>query len=55
MAVALVLVIEGLGPMLFPNKWREMLSQVTQMDSNSLRRFGGVLVVSGACLLFIFS
>ncbi|GLS83304.1 DUF2065 domain-containing protein [Paraferrimonas haliotis] len=55
LATGLVLIIEGIGPMLFPNKWRGMIQQIAEMDTNGLRRFGGVLVVSGACILFIFS
>lgn len=50
-ALALVLIIEGLGPLLFPNKWRRYLLQVSQQPSNQLRQIGGVLVVFGAILL----
>lgn len=53
-ALALVLIIEGLGPLLFPNKWRRYLLQVSQQPSNQLRQIGGVLVVFGAILLIYF-
>ena len=53
-ALALVLIIEGLGPLLFPNKWRRYLLQVSQQPSNQLRQVGGVLVVFGVLLLFYF-
>jgi len=53
-ALALVLIIEGLGPLLFPNKWRRYLLQVSQQPSNQLRQIGGVLVVFGVLLLLYF-
>ena len=53
-ALALVFIIEGLGPLLFPNKWRRYLLQVSQQPSNQLRQIGGVLVVFGVLLLLYF-
>ncbi|GEA09220.1 hypothetical protein KUL42_39810 [Alteromonas sp. KUL42] len=53
-ALALVLIVEGLGPLLFPNKWRRYLLQVSQQPSNQLRQIGGVLVVFGVLLLLYF-
>ncbi len=53
-ALALVLIVEGLGPLLFPNKWRRYLLQVSQQPSNQLRQIGGVLVVFGILLLLYF-
>mgnify|MGYP001022728059 CR=1 FL=1 len=40
-ALALVLIIEGIGPLLFPNKWRNYLLQISQQPSNQLRQIGG--------------
>jgi len=53
-ALALVLIIEGIGPLLFPNKWRNYLLQVSQQPSNQLRQMGGVLVIIGTLLLLYF-
>lgn len=50
-AVALVLVIEGLLPFLAPERWREMMLRLSDMDGRSLRIFGGVLIGVGAVLL----
>ena len=36
-AFALVLIIEGIGPMLFPNKWRNYLQQMVEQPVNQLR------------------
>ena len=54
-ALALVLIVEGIGPLLFPNKWRNYLLQVSQQPSNQLRQMGGVLVIRGTLLLLYFS
>lgn len=51
-AIAMVMVIEGLGPMLFPQKWRETMLQLAQQPANHLRTFGGVLVTIGIVSLF---
>jgi uncharacterized protein YjeT (DUF2065 family) len=54
-ALAIVLIIEGIGPLLFPNKWRNYLLQISQQPSNQLRQIGGVLVIFGTLLLLFFS
>ena len=54
-ALAIVLIIEGIGPLLFPNKWRNYLLQISQQPSNQLRQIGGVLVILGTLLLLFFS
>ncbi len=54
-ALAMVLIIEGIGPLLFPNKWRNYLLKISQQPSNQLRQIGGVLVIFGTLLLLFFS
>ncbi len=49
LALALVLVLEGLGPMLYPKAWKKMISAMTNLPDNILRRFGGGLVGCGRC------
>ena len=46
-ALALVMVIEGLMPLLAPDRWRLALARVASIDSRSLRIFGAVLVGIG--------
>ncbi|HKM98125.1 MAG TPA: DUF2065 domain-containing protein [Buttiauxella sp.] len=55
MALALVLVLEGLGPMLYPRMWRQMIAALTQLPDNTLRRFGGGLVVAGIVIYYMLS
>lgn len=54
-ALALVMVIEGLMPFLAPERWRQMLLQVSTADSRSLRLFGGILIATGLVLLHLLS
>ncbi len=55
LALALVLVLEGLGPMLYPRMWRRMIAAMTQLPDNTLRRFGGGLVVAGVVIYYMLS
>ncbi len=53
LALGMVLLLEGIGPLLFPNGWRDMIQQVSQQPENQLRRFGGCLVVAGVVMIFM--
>ena len=53
MALALVLVVEGVGPMLFPQAWRRMIATMTQLPDGLLRRYGGGLVVAGLVIYYM--
>ncbi|MBN3495650.1 DUF2065 domain-containing protein [Vibrio neptunius] len=55
MALGLVLIVEGLGPLIAPNGWRNMVSQLSDQPDNQLRRIGGCLVVAGAVIAYVFS
>ncbi len=54
-ALGLVLVVEGLGPLIAPNGWRQMVAQLSEQPDNQLRRIGGCLVVAGAVMAHYFS
>ncbi len=53
-ALGLVLIIEGLGPMLFPNKWRSYLQKIAEQPTAQMQQLGGILVTAGVLLLFFF-
>jgi hypothetical protein len=55
LALALVLVLEGLGPMLYPRIWRRMILAMAQLPDTLLRRFGGGLVVAGIVIYYMLS
>ena len=50
-AVALVLILEGLLPLISPTKWREMFSQLLQLQDGQIRFFGLGTVLLGLFLL----
>ncbi|MBW3697523.1 DUF2065 domain-containing protein [Vibrio sp. T187] len=55
LAIGLVLIVEGIGPLIAPKGWREMMSQLSQQPDNQLRRIGGCLVVSGLVIAVMVS
>jgi uncharacterized protein YjeT (DUF2065 family) len=52
-ALALVLVIEGLLPMLSPRTWRQTFERALQLKDGQLRFLGLVSVAAGAALLVL--
>ena len=55
LAFCLVLVIEGIIPFLYPQRWRQMVAQLAQMPDRTLRAFGLVSMLGGTVLLIISS
>ncbi|MDY6980745.1 MAG: DUF2065 domain-containing protein [Pseudomonadota bacterium] len=53
MAIALVLVIEGITPALSPASFRRGLIMVAQMSDRLLRRIGLVAMLGGALLIYL--
>jgi uncharacterized protein YjeT (DUF2065 family) len=52
-ALALLLVIEGIWPFLSPNSVREVLLMIAQQESRSLRISGLISMISGVILLYL--
>lgn len=52
-AIALVFIFEGLLPFLFPNFWRRVMTQATQMPENQLRLTGLISISIGLLILWI--
>jgi uncharacterized protein YjeT (DUF2065 family) len=52
MAFALMLVIEGILPFLFPKYWRETFRRITQLSDGQIRFFGLSSMLAGLLLLF---
>ncbi|BDM65823.1 hypothetical protein NFHSH190041_32750 [Shewanella sp. NFH-SH190041] len=55
LALGIVLLLEGCGPLIFPEKWQAYLQELSRAQPNMLRRIGGALVTAGVVLLVIFS
>lgn len=53
LAVALMLIFEGLLPLAAPARWREMFRRVLELNDGQIRFFGLVAVGAGAALLLI--
>ncbi len=54
LAIALMLMLEGAGPLLFPNRWRRWMRTLSAVRNENLRQIGLVLVSAGLLLLWLF-
>jgi uncharacterized protein YjeT (DUF2065 family) len=52
MALALVLVIEGLFPFISPTNWRRMFAQLLQMSDSQIRTFAMASISAGLLLIW---
>jgi uncharacterized protein len=52
MALALMLILEGVLPFLAPNLWRETFRRITQMNDGQIRFIGLSSMVVGVFLLW---
>jgi uncharacterized protein YjeT (DUF2065 family) len=55
LALALVLVIEGLFPFLSPTGWRRMFAQILQLNDGQIRFFGICSILAGVFLLWFLT
>ncbi|MFC5523580.1 DUF2065 domain-containing protein [Polaromonas jejuensis] len=54
-ALALVLLIEGLLPLISPAGWRRLFEQILSLGNGQIRFFGLCSMVAGAVLLALLS
>jgi len=55
LAVGVMLILEGLMPMVSPLRWRRLFEQLLQLDDGQIRFFGLIMVVSGLLLFWLVS
>lgn len=55
MAIAIAFILEGLGPALFPNKWRAYVAKLGQESATNIRAIGLFIIIAGALLLWLVS
>jgi hypothetical protein len=55
LAFALMLVLEGILPLLAPSAWRQMFQRVTELNDGQIRFFGLIAIVGGALLFWFLS
>jgi uncharacterized protein YjeT (DUF2065 family) len=53
LALALMLVIEGILPLAAPARWRELFRRVTELKDGQIRFFGLVSIVAGVGLYWL--
>ena len=53
MALAIALIIEGLIPALFPNKWRNYVLKLADESTSSIRNIGVSLIIFGSFILWL--
>jgi uncharacterized protein YjeT (DUF2065 family) len=53
MAFALMLIIEGLLPFLFPKLWRDTFRRITEFTDGQIRFFGLSSMLVGVLILYI--
>ena len=55
MAFGLMLIVEGLMPMLSPLRWRSLFEQLLQLEDGQIRFFGMAMVITGLLLFWLVS
>ena len=53
MALALVLVFEGLFPLISPASWRRMFAQLLQLSDGQIRMFAMVSISAGLLMIWL--
>ena len=53
LAFGLVLIIEGLAPALFPNKWKNYLLKLTEQPARDIRNIGLFVLALGVIVLWL--
>ncbi len=52
LALGLMLVLEGLLPMVAPTRWRRLFEQMLQLQDGQIRFFGVFMVLAGLALVW---
>ena len=55
LALGLMLILEGLMPMLSPHRWRRLFEQLLQLEDGQIRFFGVFMVLLGLALFWTFA
>jgi uncharacterized protein YjeT (DUF2065 family) len=55
MALALVLVFEGLFPFISPTSWRRMFAQLLQLSDGQIRTFALASISAGILLIWLLA
>lgn len=53
LAFGLLLIIEGAGPALFPNKWRAYLFKLAEQPITTIRNIGFFILLLGIIIIWL--
>ena len=53
MALGLMLILEGLLPMLSPRRWRGLFEQMLKLQEGQIRFFGMLMVLFGLLVIWL--
>ncbi|MGB0468599.1 MAG: DUF2065 domain-containing protein [Pontibacterium sp.] len=51
----LMLVLEGIMPFLYPQRWRRLVEQLASVDDRSLRMLGLFSMLAGILILYLIN
>jgi len=54
-AFSLMLIIEGIIPLLYPGRWRQLVATLADINDTSLRLIGLGSMLMGIALLYFFN
>lgn len=54
-ALGLMLILEGLLPMISPRSWRSLFEQMLQLQEGQIRFFGMIMVVFGLLVVWFLA
>ncbi|MFN5097109.1 MAG: DUF2065 domain-containing protein [Limnohabitans sp.] len=55
LALGLMLILEGLMPMVSPLRWRRLFEQLLQLQEGQIRFFGMLMVLAGLVVVWLLS
>jgi uncharacterized protein YjeT (DUF2065 family) len=55
LALGLMLILEGLMPMVLPRLWKSLFEQMLKMDEAQIRFFGMLMVIAGMSVIWFLA
>jgi uncharacterized protein YjeT (DUF2065 family) len=55
LAVGLMLILEGLMPMVLPRLWKSLFEQMLKMEDGQIRFFGMLMVIAGMSVIWFLA
>jgi uncharacterized protein YjeT (DUF2065 family) len=55
LALGLMLILEGLMPMVLPRLWKSLFEQMLKMEEGQIRFFGMLMVIAGMSVIWFLA